>query len=420
MKPLLSLNKQSTDPRLALEKQLGAITDELIRNGQQIRDYGLLDGKAGITLLFAYLTKAYPENEVYEDITCGYLEELSRALSEEELPHTMSSGITGIAFVFQHLRNMGLIDSSEDQNLAALDDAISTYAEQLFKAGNWDPLHGLIGLGIYFIERNKETGEQKYLERIVDQLNELSRSENGKKVWITPGYKDFTKDNYNFGIAHGMPGVLSFLAQVYALGIRKEAIKELIESCLAYLLPYRNENNESHYSFPRCIELGHDEGKSPKVLPSRHAWCYGDLSMANTLMHCGDALNREDWKELGIDIALKSTAIPFEYSGCDDAPLCHGVFGLAHQYHRLYRVAPRQQFKDATDYWLKVATDKYFRPDTYPGGYGYNRYVESERKFVLGASYGLLEGIAGIGLINLSFITGIEPGWDAIFQTNLG
>ena len=419
MKPLLTLKKQTPDPKVTLEKQLKTIVDELITNGRLIHNFGLLDGKAGVTLLFAYLTKAYPENELYEDITCSYLEELSLALSEEELPSNMSAGITGIAFVFQHLRNMGLIDLSEDQNLSALDDAIRIYAEQLFEAGNWDPLHGLIGLGIYFIERNKETGDKEYLERIVDQLRELSLTENGNSVWVTPGYKHFTKDNYNFGIAHGMPGVLAFLAQVHTLDIRRSIIEEMIGSCLAYLLSYRNEDSSARFSFPRCIELDYEEGQGPKVLPSRHAWCYGDLSMANTLIHCGQALGRKDWKEMGLEIALKTTTIPFEYAGCDDAPLCHGVIGLAHQYDRLYNVARELQFKEARDYWLKVARDKYFRPDVYPGGYGYNRYVEAENKFVLGASYGLLEGITGIGLIHLSLITGIKPGWDIIFQTNL-
>lgn len=415
MKPLLKLNKQSPNLKDALEQQLKVIVDELILNKNLIHGFGLLDGKAGVTLLFAYLTKAFPENEMYENITCEYLEELSNALSEVSLPLNMSAGITGIAFVFQHLRNMGLIDLSEDQNLSELDEAIGAYTEDVFRDGNWDPLHGLIGLGIYFIERNKETGEKKYLEKVVDQLKELSVIENGNRVWVTPGYKEYSKDNYNFGMAHGMPGILSFLAQVYTLDIRTAVIKELMESCLTYLLSYHNENSNSYFSFPRCIELGHEEG--PKALPSRHAWCYGDLCMANTLIHCGQSLGREDWKEMGIDLALKTTTIPFEYSGCEDAPLCHGVLGLAHQYSRLFQVSPKPQFKEAIDYWVKAARDKYFRPEIYPGGYGYNRYVEAEKKFVLGSSYGLLEGITGIGLINLSLISDIKPDWDIVFQT---
>ena len=69
----------------------------------------------------------------------------------------MSAGVAGIAFVFQHLRNIGILDNEDDLNLSDLDEFISRGVEQDFRTGNWDPLHGMTGLGIYFLERNKET-----------------------------------------------------------------------------------------------------------------------------------------------------------------------------------------------------------------------------------------------------------------------
>ena len=59
-----------------------------------------------------------------------------------------------------------------------------------FKSGNWDPLHGMAGLGIYFLERNKETGEKKFLEKIVDHLAKMRTTVDEYKVWITPGYEN--------------------------------------------------------------------------------------------------------------------------------------------------------------------------------------------------------------------------------------
>ncbi|MBS1663684.1 MAG: lanthionine synthetase C family protein [Bacteroidetes bacterium] len=374
---------------------------------------GLLSGDAGVALFFAYLAIAYPESP-YEEITLEYLEKLSDALAHQQLPHYLSSGVAGIGFVFQHLRNIGLLDGSEDIGLDVLDESIMNGAEQDFSVGNWDPLHGLVGLGIYFLERYKETGESKYLERIVDQLSALAVDEDSGKVWVTPGYRHYSVDNYNFGMAHGMPGLLSFLAEVYTLGIRRNVIGDLVTSCCTFLLDHYQIDGE-HYGFPASIQLKPE----PTPLPSRNGWCYGDLGVAIALIHCGRALTRGDWVLLGTEIALKTTQIPFEAAGCGDASFCHGAVGLVHQYYRLFRSTRDIRFKDAADRWLSFMQEKYYRPDAYPGGYAHRKYDESTGSYSDVPSYGLLEGITGIGLVFLSCDAGVLPDWDIIFQTNV-
>ena len=378
-----------------------------------INNSGLLGGEAGITLFFAYLTIACPEGP-YEEITREYLQRLSDALSYQQLPHHLSYGIAGIAFVFQHLRNIGLLDSSEDIGLAALDASIIDGSQQDLTNGNWDPLHGLVGLGIYFLERYKETGNTIHLEKIVDQLNALSVPHNGSKVWVTQGYTHYSSDNYNFGMAHGMPGLLSFLAGAYTLDIRRTVIEELIPSCYTFLLDHYQDNRE-YFGFPTFIELK----PAPTPLPSRNGWCYGDLSMAIALLHCGRALAREDWIQLGTGIALKTTHIPFEAAGCGDASFCHGAIGLVHQYKRLYRATHDTRFNDAADKWLALAHEHFYRPDNYPGGYAYRKYDQATGLYSNVPAYGLLEGITGIGLVLLSCDGTISPDWDIIFQTNV-
>jgi lantibiotic biosynthesis protein len=412
-----NIDGQLISSRHSLGEQITEIADELYHHKDESDSSDLLGGDAGITLFFAYLAIIDPDRK-YESITHEYLEKLSNALSEEELPYNMSAGFAGIAFVFQHLRNIGLLDPSQDLNLSALDEAISIGAERDFREGRWDPLHGLTGLGIYFIERHQETGEKKYLEKIVDQLVALSSLEKGYRVWVTPGFRHYSKDNYNFGMAHGMPGLLSFLAQVYALGIRQAAIAAIIPSCLSFLLAHCHEK-EKWYQFPGSIETAPTPEGRPNLLPSRHGWCYGDLGIANALIHCGKALDRDGWTRMGVDIALQTTLIPFEYSRCADAPFCHGALGLVHQYHRLYQATHDDRFKDAAGQWLDVTREYYYRPGAYPGGYACRRYNEAEGKHEFISSYGLLEGIAGIGLVYLSCQYNIKPGWDIIFQTNI-
>jgi lantibiotic modifying enzyme len=247
--------------------QIEAIAEQILEKKCDIKQVGLLGGRAGITLLFAYLSKAYPEKG-YLQVTLDYLDELSDSLSNEELNYNMSAGVAGIAFVFQHLRNLGILDNEDDLNLSELDEFIGQGAEQDFRTVNWDPLHGITGLGIYFLERNKETADNTFLENIVDHLAAMRTDVGGFKVWITRGYEKLSNDNYNFGMAHGMPGILSFLAQVHQRGIRQNEIAEIVSLSLPYLL--QHEYTDEIYSFPISIDVKPtDKMEEPN---SRLAW----------------------------------------------------------------------------------------------------------------------------------------------------
>src|SRR5207249_4373991 len=105
-------------------KQIENIAKQTQEEKTFITEPGLLDGKAGIVLLFAYLSKLFPEKD-YSDITADFLDELSDSLSNDEHGYDMSTGVAGIAFVFQHLRNIGVLDKSDDLNLSEMDEFIN-------------------------------------------------------------------------------------------------------------------------------------------------------------------------------------------------------------------------------------------------------------------------------------------------------
>ena len=411
----------------SLAKQVDTIARQLLDKKSDLDETGLLGGKAGIVLLFAYLSKLFPVHKdsfgekEYLNNTLQYLDELSDVLANDELDYNMSGGVAGIAFVFQHLRNMGLLDNSDDLNLSELDEFIGLGADKDFTLGNWDPLHGMTGLGIYFLERNKETGEKKYLEKIVDHLAAMRTPDGNYKLWITPGYEKISNDNYNFGMAHGMPGVLSFLAQVYARGIKQKEIEELISSCLPFLLQHEFDDDAA-CCFPTAIDVVPKENTDAPY--SRHAWCYGDLCMANALVHCGKALYGINpmaigWKNKGIEIALKTTHRTFENAGCTDAPFCHGTTGLAHQYNRFYKLTGDEVFKYASENWLQVTQEQFYKPGEGAGGYYFRTFNKQKEIFEMTSEFGLLEGSAGIALVYLSCLYNIKPDWDAIFLTNV-
>jgi len=397
----------------SLTNQIDVIAQQILDNKTGAKEAGLLGGKAGIVLLFAYLSRIFPEKN-YLQATFDLLDELSDSLTNDELDFHMSAGVAGIGFSFQHLRNMGVLDKSEDLNLSEIDDFINLGIDNDFNTGNWDPLHGMVGLGIYFLERHKETGEKKYLQKIVDKLATMRVTVGEYKVWITTGYGKYCNDNYNFGMAHGMPGILSFLAQVHARGIKQATIEEMISACFPFLLQHEYKE-EMEYSFPNSIDVIPVE----KETGSRLAWCYGDLCIANALIHCGKALQRNDWKTKGFHVALKTTKINFEGSGCMDAPFCHGTVGLIHQYNRLYQLTNNDVFKYGAENWLRITQEQFYKPGEGAGGYFFRTRNEEKKIYEMMANYSLLEGSAGIALVYLSWLHDIEPAWDIIFLTNV-
>jgi lantibiotic modifying enzyme len=397
-----------------LPEQIKIIAAEILEKKGEVETAGLLNGKAGITLLYAYLSKAFPGKE-YLQITMNYLDELADSLANDELHYNMSCGVAGIGFVFQHLKNIGLFNPDNDLNLLHVDSFIDRGLDQDFKLGNWDPLHGIVGLGIYFLERNKETGEKKYIEKVVDLLADMSTPVREHRVWITRGYQSYHNDNFNFGMAHGMPGVISFLAQVHERGIRQTQIEKMISSCLGFLTQYEYVD-DAVYCFPTSVDVSPKNDMAPK---SRLAWCYGDLGIAIALIHAGKALQNNNWQSKGIEIAQKTARRTFENSLCADAPFCHGSCGLVHQYHRLYQLTKQKVFKDASEKWLGITMKHFYKPGEYVGGYYSNSFNEEEKNYRHTSQSGLLDGSAGIGLVYLSYFLNIKPDWDIIFLTNV-
>ena len=415
MTPPPDINIISSAKHISLSGHVDLITEDIFSHRNNVEIPGLLSGKAGITLLFAYLSKVFSEKKYLETVF-EYLDMLGNSLEKDALAHNMSGGVAGIAFVFQHLRNIGVLDVSDDLDLPELDEFISHGADHDFKFNNWDPLHGMVGLGIYFLERNKETGEKKHLEKIVDHLEAMRTKEGDHFIWITPGFGKYSDDNYNFGMAHGMPGILSFLAQVHQREIRKHKIEGMISSCIPYLLQHEYYDDRL-YSFPSSINV--QPGVQKDKANSRLAWCYGDLCVANSLIHCGKALENKRFTMKGIDIALKTSRRNFENSGCTDAPFCHGSVGLVHQYNRLYQFTNNEVFKNSAQNWINITLKHFYKAGEGAGGYYYRHFSEEKSIYEFIPQHGLLEGSAGIALVYLSYIYNIKPDWDIIFLTNV-
>ena len=167
-------------------------------------------------------------------------------------------------------------------------------------------------------------------------------------------------------------------------------------------------DNTSISTFPTMIQYNQLENIKNVTNTSRLAWCYGDLSSAYVLLEAAQTLNDSSSYNKAISIAIQTTKRKtLEETSVIDAGICHGSSGLALMYILLHRKTKIQDFQDAADFWIQDTLDKAIHEDGLAGfkawqGQEYGGWINE---------YGLLEGVAGIGLVLLTYLNPEIPAW---------
>jgi len=127
------------------------------------------------------------------------------------------------------------------------------------------------------------------------------------------------------------------------------------------------------------------------------------------LWQAGKAIDKPEWKNKGLEILLQSTQRRnLNENFVRDAGICHGSAGIALIYRRLYIETGRDEFREATQYWINQTLNFSCFDD---GLSGYKTLVKEGWK----CDYSLLTGISGIGLVLLSYLENNQQQWDELF-----
>ena len=90
-----------------------------------------------------------------------------------------------------------------------------------------------------------------------------------------------------------------------------------------------------------------------------------------------------------------------------DVGICHGAFGNVQIYTYLYKETQNEIYHTAATYWM----EKGLNMDTYKDGYaGFKQWFGGSNKWVSKTS--LLQGIAGIGLSIIDYLSEEPNSWD--------
>ena len=276
--------------------------------------------------------------------------------------------------------------------------------------GAHDLLHGLAGVGAYCLARLPRPGARRAVERVVDHLASSAREEPDGLTWPyvpAPGgafvfNEHQPQGHVNVGFAHGVAGILAFLAGAVEAGVT--AAREPLEQAVRWFVAQRLPPGRGS-AFPAYVVAG----VAPE--PARLAWCYGDPGAAVALLAAGTALGDDGVVALARDVALGCAG----RDGGDDATLCHGSAGLAHIFNRLSQSLGDEQLRELALHWLTLTLDRHGAGLTEVD----RRRLETQNAahpdsdVPVDAGYGLLFGAAGVGLALASAVSNRPPQWDA-------
>jgi lantibiotic modifying enzyme len=370
----------------------------------------LLAGDAGVQLYnFMYLKRERsPRSEEFQ----GRIQALAENAFSCTLP-TFCSGIAGIDWFLNYLWRERILSTEDKDLLCYRNDELRAQSLYMLKKGNYDFLHGAIGIA-YHLLYSCGCGHDPWFPRFFFLLRTLINT-SVKKDSI-PFYDCITEkvnsQSTNLGLAHGIPAILKFCLQCWNQKICIAEAWELARHIIAYLLTHTNEDRTAGY-FPYAISP-----EQPATAPSRLAWCYGDPGVGYVLYRAGIGFNDAGLTAWSVDLLLDSAKrknlsdAGVSDAGVSDAGICHGSAGLAHIYNKMWRHTNNPVFKQTGDYWARRTLDFAVYKD---GIAGYKRFDPTDNTHH--NDYGMLDGVAGIGLVLLGYLTG-DQDWDYCLMLN--
>jgi lantibiotic biosynthesis protein len=358
------------------------------------------------------------------------LETAVSGLAERPMEPGLFGGFCGVAWLAMRLPGMlkaarrapkashTAVDEVEAQEdpCEEIDQALIGRLRAPIPYHDCDLISGLVGVGVYALERLSRPSGRELLELVVKQLARNSVERHPGITWHThPALlpeqqrREAPAGYYNLGVAHGVPGTVAFLGYVVRTGIAEDEASRLLHGAVAWLLSQQLDEGEGARYPSRS-------GPGVKPIAGRMAWCYGGLGVSAALMVAARAVGDERWEREAVRLALMEAGRAEERAGVKDACLCHGSAGNAHVFRRLYQATGVGEFLTAARFWYGK-TLAMWTPRTGIGGYHFwglrdRGNLSSPSAWIVDPSF--LSGSAGVGLALISATTAAEPTWDRL------
>jgi class I lanthipeptide synthase len=374
-------------------------------NKEKSSSPALLTGDAGIQLFnLLYLENINRMDDEAFQSNMQLLAESSLSFSNP----MFCGGFAGTNWFYKYLYEKGVFSEEDVSMLCYRDRDLEIMSMQMLQVGNYDFLHGAVGIAYYLLYSPNTTSE-KYFSDVFEVLNSLiDKSANKDSI---PDYdrsiRSILRSEVNFGLSHGIPSILKFCVQCFKKGICMHASRKLAWQIIDYLLANTNPAPAINY-FPYNVSTEKETERFTRL-----AWCYGDLGIGIVLYQAGIAFQDKSLVDFSMEVLSHSTKRrDMREARVFDAGVCHGSAGVAHIYNRIWHYTKNPVFKEACEYWIQKTLDF----STYEDGVGgYKKYEPLKKEYK--NESGLLAGTTGIGLVLLSYLTG-DFSWDYCLMLN--
>jgi lantibiotic biosynthesis protein len=382
------------------------IATAVARREPSTSDPSLASGSAG-TGLFLATAAAVLDDPWLHEAADARLDHARDALAEVPLGAALYSGLPGVAWV---LANAAGVPEDGD-GLEEIDALLAARAATTPWVDHYDLVFGLAGVGTYALGRLPRADARRCVEEVVARLAELAVDLPGGTAWHTPyallpGHQQAMAPDglFNLGAAHGIPGILGFLAGACAADVARGEAAVLLERGVEWLLRQRLVVGGVPW-LPPHVRPGARSG------PARAAWCYGNPGVAPVLLQASAVTGEPRWANAALELAAAAAALPYEETRVVDAGLCHGAAGLLHLYHRLFQDTGDERLGAAARAW--VGHTLALRGRSGVAGFRAWMPVEGVRNDWV-ADPGFLTGASGVGLALLAAVEPSTAGWDAL------
>lgn len=374
------------------------VAREVVRRSEatfhRLEDPSLAGGRAGLTLLYAYLCRLEEEKQPrYRELAVAGVSQLLSDLSDLPMGPSLHGGMAGLGWVHGHVREL-LEDLPPDIN-DQIDEVIGQVVQDPPWKGPFDLIHGLVGYGIYALGRLPSPKAARSVAAICQRLQEMARLDStGAAWWTQPEFSGawikarFPNGAFDLGVAHGVPGVIGFLSAALGSRVASPGAAKLLTEAVGWLLARESAPVADRSRFASTI--------SPEKTHQydRLSWCYGDPGIASTLVWAGRSASVPSWERKGLALALECARRSPERAELSDVGLCHGAAGLAHLFNRLLHVTGKPVFREAARFWFRWALEKVDEAHL------------NDPNF--------LEGGTGTALAFLAAVSDLEPRWDRV------
>lgn len=245
---------------------------KLLTDDGAAAEYGdlLYDGALGAVLALEAASALSPRAP-WQATAERTFRDAAAALRVSEIRHGLHAGDGGFvttALQIAHLRR----DRSALEHALVVGDALR--AAPFVHA---DLLGGAAGSGIAFLQLYRATGDARWraaVLTVVEFLGDRALPQQSGVAWHWGAGEVDHSDDLQTGFAHGSAGVVSFLADAFALGIRTKATRTLLREASRWLDAMATWD-EGGGSWPSSTLRPHAR---------RHHWCHGSTGIARAYL----------------------------------------------------------------------------------------------------------------------------------------